>query len=187
MRKSILPAGFNEAEARKRSESLAAISYSEHSVQTPITSADDLLDALVLSALPDGTFYARPSALMVMVSMSRLEPADELEVLRWREELLTRGEIAIELGIWNCYCQRPELMIRIVDLRRFQRFGSRRSIPKAVRRAVFERDGAECQECSSTENLSLDHIIPWSLNGPDTVENLRVLCRSCNSRKGARV
>ncbi len=39
----------------------------------------------------------------------------------------------------------------------------------------------------STGDLSLDHIYPWSLGGPDTVENLRVLCRSCNSRKGANV
>lgn len=63
----------------------------------------------------------------------------------------------------------------------------RRPIRPRVQRAVFERDGYACVWCSSTANLSMDHVIPWSLGGPDTVENLRVLCRDCNSRRGARV
>lgn len=63
----------------------------------------------------------------------------------------------------------------------------RQPILLAVRNAVFARDGRRCVECSATEDLTLDHIYPWSLGGPDTVENLRVLCRSCNSRKGAKV
>lgn len=60
-------------------------------------------------------------------------------------------------------------------------------IPTRIRRAVMERDGRRCKECASPDDLSLDHIIPFSLGGPDTEENLRVLCRPCNSRKGNRV
>lgn len=70
------------------------------------------------------------------------------------------------------------------------RFGlplSRPPIPSDVRNAVYARDGHRCVICSATEDLTLDHIYPWSLGGPDMVDNLRVLCRSCNSRKGARV
>lgn len=64
---------------------------------------------------------------------------------------------------------------------------SRADIPAAVRLAVYARDGHQCVLCAATDDLTLDHIYPWSLGGPDTEENLRVLCRSCNSRKGARV
>jgi hypothetical protein len=64
---------------------------------------------------------------------------------------------------------------------------SRPYIPVRIRRAVMARDGRACVLCGATKHLALDHIYPWSLGGPDTVENLRVLCRSCNSRKGARV
>lgn len=67
------------------------------------------------------------------------------------------------------------------------RSGYRTAIPAAVRAQVMERDEHTCQFCSATENLTLDHIIPWSHGGPDTVENLRVLCRRCNSARGNRV
>jgi hypothetical protein len=60
-------------------------------------------------------------------------------------------------------------------------------IPDGIRSAVMERDGYQCLECGATDDLTLDHIYPWSLGGPDTLENLRVLCRSCNCRKGARI
>lgn len=64
---------------------------------------------------------------------------------------------------------------------------SRASIPTEQRRRIYERDGNACLRCDATEDLTLDHIYPWSLGGPDTDENLRTLCRSCNSSKGARV
>jgi hypothetical protein len=63
----------------------------------------------------------------------------------------------------------------------------RAHIPDALRSAVYERDGYACLHCGAMERLSLDHIHPWSLGGPDTLENLQTLCRPCNSRKGARV
>ena len=63
----------------------------------------------------------------------------------------------------------------------------RRHIPDDLRMAVYERDGFQCLHCGEVENLTLDHIHPYSLGGEDTFENLQTLCRSCNSRKGARV
>lgn len=60
-------------------------------------------------------------------------------------------------------------------------------IPESLRNAVYERDGHKCVTCGTTSSLSLDHIIPFSLGGPDTFDNLQAMCRSCNSRKGARV
>lgn len=77
---------------------------------------------------------------------------------------------------------------RLVPMIQYPVSGStRRWIPVSVRREVMERDGFACLECGAVEDLSLDHIVPHSHGGPETVENLRVLCRPCNSRKRDRV
>jgi 5-methylcytosine-specific restriction endonuclease McrA len=58
-------------------------------------------------------------------------------------------------------------------------------IPRAVRLAVFERDGGRCVECGSSFDIQYDHVIPVALGGAGTVENLQVLCAPCNRAKGA--
>jgi hypothetical protein len=64
---------------------------------------------------------------------------------------------------------------------------SRPKIPTGVRLAVYARDGYACVECGCGDDLTLDHIRPYSLGGPDTEDNLQTMCRPCNSRKGARL
>jgi HNH endonuclease len=63
----------------------------------------------------------------------------------------------------------------------------RKPIASEIREHVFARDGYRCVRCGSSGRLTLDHIYPWSLGGPDTEDNLQTLCRPCNSSKGARV
>lgn len=60
----------------------------------------------------------------------------------------------------------------------------RPTIPTAVRREVWKRDGARCVECGSTVDLEYDHLIPVSRGGSSTVRNVRLLCEMCNRRKG---
>ena len=60
----------------------------------------------------------------------------------------------------------------------------RKHIPKAVRDAVMERDNYTCVYCASTNNPELDHNEAHANNGSDKIDNLQVLCRSCNRRKG---
>lgn len=60
------------------------------------------------------------------------------------------------------------------------------SVPVLLRWSVWERDDFRCQRCGSRQFLAADHIIPESKGGATTLDNLQTLCRSCNSRKGAR-
>lgn len=57
---------------------------------------------------------------------------------------------------------------------------------KPSRSAIYKRDGNKCAYCSSTQNLTIDHIIPKSRTGGDTWENMCVCCGPCNVRKGNR-
>ena len=60
-------------------------------------------------------------------------------------------------------------------------------IPREVVDAVYKRDGGRCQECGATEDLQLDHIIPFSKGGATTVENLQLLCGKCNRAKSDKI
>jgi 5-methylcytosine-specific restriction endonuclease McrA len=63
----------------------------------------------------------------------------------------------------------------------------RPAIPREVRHAVFTRDGGRCVECASDFDIQYDHVIPWSMGGADTIQNLQILCAPCNQRKGASI
>lgn len=62
----------------------------------------------------------------------------------------------------------------------------RRKIPAHTRTLVYARDGYRCRHCGTTEDLTIDHIFPWSEGGTDDEANLQTPCRPCNSRKGAK-
>jgi hypothetical protein len=61
----------------------------------------------------------------------------------------------------------------------------REFIPVEVRQDVWQRDAGRCQLCSATTDLQFDHVIPVSMGGANTADNLQVLCGTCNRRKGA--
>jgi hypothetical protein len=63
----------------------------------------------------------------------------------------------------------------------------RQHIPTEIRQIVFNRDGGRCVECGATFDIQYDHIIPVARGGATTVENLQILCATCNRRKSDRI
>lgn len=55
-----------------------------------------------------------------------------------------------------------------------------------LRKQVFERDAYRCVTCGDWHNLEADNIVPESLGGPTTLDNLQTMCQPCNGRKGNR-
>jgi hypothetical protein len=52
-----------------------------------------------------------------------------------------------------------------------------------VKEFILEQDEV-CLRCGTKTDLTIDHIKPVRLGGASTIDNLQVLCRSCNSTKG---
>jgi CRISPR/Cas system Type II protein with McrA/HNH and RuvC-like nuclease domain len=52
---------------------------------------------------------------------------------------------------------------------------------------IWIRDTSMCTYCKEIINIkdfSVDHIIPLNRNGPNTMINIHLICKSCNSFKG---
>lgn len=49
---------------------------------------------------------------------------------------------------------------------------------------IFRRDSYRCLYCNSHKDLTIDHVIPKSMGGKDSWENLATACHACNSKKG---
>jgi 5-methylcytosine-specific restriction endonuclease McrA len=59
-------------------------------------------------------------------------------------------------------------------------------LPSGFRTTVFNFYGNRCLRCETTENLTIDHVVPLIHGGRHAVRNMQVLCHSCNSWKEAR-
>ncbi len=76
---------------------------------------------------------------------------------------------------------------RIIRLAFYDRLP--RQAVKFNRRNLYARDGNRCQYCGrkfSTNELSLDHVVPRSMGGKTTWENIVCACLRCNIKKGGR-
>lgn len=64
-----------------------------------------------------------------------------------------------------------------------------RNISDKLRYQVLKRDNFRCCACGASPakdasvELHIDHIVPWSKGGENTVENLQTLCSKCNLGK----
>jgi hypothetical protein len=51
-----------------------------------------------------------------------------------------------------------------------------------TKRQIWNRDNCKCTNCGSVFALEEDHSFPKAKGGPYSLENMRLLCRSCNQR-----
>lgn len=62
----------------------------------------------------------------------------------------------------------------------------RRIYSKDERKIIYDKSNGHCELCGHRlllENMTLDHIIPLSMGGEDSMENLQASCFVCNQFK----
>lgn len=94
--------------------------------------------------------------------------------------------------------KREKLISSPEGLRRWRQYKRRSEhVRRALRRDAGTYTNAEwdqlcaaynhrCLCCGECRPLTIDHVIPLSLGGSNTIDNLQPLCISCNDRKGTK-
>ncbi|MBN2288704.1 MAG: HNH endonuclease [Candidatus Glassbacteria bacterium] len=123
----------------------------------------------------------------VLVLNSSFQP---LHVCQARRALvLVMGGKAEVLEYYDhLYVRSVAQRFRLPSVVRLMRYIStdRRAI-NLNRRNILRRDGHRCQYCGTTRlPLTTDHVVPRSMGGEDTWENLVTACVNCNNKKANR-
>lgn len=101
-------------------------------------------------------------------------------ILKSKAEVLDEHDI--ELHSERSSITRPS----VIRLRAYVRIPYQSLQRRITRRAVFARDGWECQYCGRRGSLTMDHVVPRSKGGDTSWENVVACCATCNRRKGDR-
>ena len=124
----------------------------------------------------------------VLVLNATYEPINVCTVRRATVLLLKEKAEVIEIGSQTLHWANGSLakpvVIRLITYVRVPRDTHKRKI---TRRAVFARDGWECQYCGARTSLTVDHVIPRSKGGTSGWDNIVASCAPCNRRKGDRL
>lgn len=142
---------------------------------------------------------------------SYLNEYDNLVYLRWSLESLGEDISDENIVLWNCALKGEnywninamfsedeisqitnKVIISENKIKLKKTYSDRRKVASSyiqkeeVRKKIFKKCKHKCVRCDSVSDLTIDHIISVKNNGDNTLDNLQILCRSCNSKKGSR-
>lgn len=106
------------------------------------------------------------------------------EFLKFRKKLGNRIWPLISYAITKDVCDSVEFETGKNPIA-YTRRRSFQENEKELFKFVANRDGLKCTYCGTSFDLTLDHITPIKAGGSNHLDNLQILCRSCNSKKGA--
>ena len=95
------------------------------------------------------------------------------------QKLMSDDDVQKKSGIYE-YLLSGKTRERVLNIRAFT---------DTQKRTAYERQGGFCKKCGrhfDFEQMEGDHITPWSEGGPTSLDNLQMLCKTCNRKKGAK-
>lgn len=102
------------------------------------------------------------------------------------EQLVLRGGYSRVTGLRSILRVNSIVAVTAIDKNNVLRTG----VPGLTNARLFRRDGYMCLYCGevlAVRLLTRDHIVPVSVGGTDTWENVATACRPCNHRKADRL
>ncbi len=115
----------------------------------------------------------------VLTKEQILSRISEIEGLQKSLPIVKAGDL-LQVTKWSLSCEKRRLRLRLSKLN-----GHHHTLRQAIE--LIQSVNSICEICGDDSNPSIDHNIPISKGGHNGLENLRVLCVSCNSKKGGRI
>ncbi|MDR0603507.1 MAG: DUF262 domain-containing protein [Bacteroidales bacterium] len=103
------------------------------------------------------------------------EKFDSAEMEKEIKRLMMDDDVTKKSGIY------PYLLIKD------ERYLNIRAFTESQKRAAYEKQDGICPICDEhfeINEMEGDHITPWSEGGKTQADNLQMLCKDCNRRKG---
>lgn len=113
-----------------------------------------------------------------------LEHKEERDTYAARRRQEHKEEIRATIDAWRR--RNPEMVKTQSNRRRARKAQAEGSYTAEDWLAILDKYGHKCLKCGTTENITVDHIIPLSKGGTNYPDNLQPLCAHCNSSKKTR-
>lgn len=81
----------------------------------------------------------------------------------------------------------PEVRRTVKVNRRARERGAQGRMTTAEWEQIKAAHGHRCAKCGKARKLTRDHIVPLSVGGQNTADNIQPLCGPCNSSKGTKM
>jgi hypothetical protein len=168
--------GYSESSAQRRIT--AARALGQFPEIAPKIEAGELTLATVALVVSEFKDPVEMSEMFVKVEgLSRTKAIELIDEIKERPKTYTVTMDEATFRLWQ------EMQHLGLDLKKVVAEAKKTKLNSPLKREVFQRDQV-CQQCGSIHRLEFDHRHPKSLGGDNTSANLRILCRSCNQRKG---
>ncbi len=129
------------------------------------------------------------SSLRSLLLNASYEP---MQIVTWQKALVLwfQGKVEI-LEYHSAFARSVQRKFQLPSVLRLKTYVRPRTAGavRFCRENVYIRDNYTCQYCGnkfSHRNLTLDHVIPASHNGPKNWTNVVSACRDCNQKKANR-
>ena len=115
-----------------------------------------------------------------------------LSTISWQQAIKAHflGKVKILKTYDDWICRSQHLAMPMPSVVMMSRYRPHAGKVNFTRRNIYLRDGFKCQYCLkilSTEQLTIDHVIPKSIGGGTRWDNVVAACHRCNLRKGASI